>query len=110
MTHTDLTIRDARPADDAALRRLAALDNRAVPDGRLLVAEVEGEIWAAAAIAGGAPIADPFRATAPFADLLELRAAQLRPHDKRMKWRRPSRSGIGRAGAADAMPRRPVFA
>ena len=106
----DLTIRDARPDDDAALRRLAALDCSAVPDGRLIVAEVEGEIRAAAPITGGARIADPFRPTAPLADLLEFRAAQLRDHEKRMKRHGPSRVGSGRARAADALLWRPVFA
>ena len=75
---TALTIREAHAADAAALRNLAALDSSTVPEGRLLVAEIDGELQAAAPLAGGPTIADPFRPTGTLVSLLQLRAAQLR--------------------------------
>jgi hypothetical protein len=77
-----LTIREAQAADDAALRRMAAGDSGRVPAGRILVAEVDGEIMAAAPVAGGPIIADPFRPPPSPANLIELRAtaAALREH------------------------------
>src|SRR5829696_7430553 len=74
-----VTIRRATPADAAALKRLAALDSAPVPAGELLVAEVGGELWAAAAIDGPAVVADPFRPSGELALLLAQRAAQLAP-------------------------------
>jgi hypothetical protein len=76
-TMTDITIRSARDADAGALARLAALDSSHVPSGDLLVAEVSGELVAAASDAG--VIADPFRPTADVVDLLRLRAAGRTP-------------------------------
>lgn len=82
-----LTIRSATQADAAAVRRVAALDERPVPPGELVLAEVAGEVVAALPLAGGAPVADPFRPTADLLPLLELRARQLRatgaPADER---------------------------
>jgi hypothetical protein len=63
--------------DDAALERLAVLEGRAVPSGRLVLAEVNGTIVAALPLSGGAPLADPFRPTAHLLPLLRLRASQL---------------------------------
>ncbi|MDX6675793.1 MAG: hypothetical protein QOH11_3211 [Solirubrobacteraceae bacterium] len=70
-------MRRAHPADAAALARLAALDCGRVPAGDLLVAEVDGELWAAVAISGHGAIADPFRPSAAIVGLLRMRAAQL---------------------------------
>jgi hypothetical protein len=39
----------------------------------VLVAEVEGELWAALELAGGRTIADPFRPTLAVRELLALR-------------------------------------
>src|SRR5207247_10839595 len=72
-----VTIRRAYPDDAAALARLAALDSRRAPAGDLLVAEVEGELWAAVTVDGAVAVADPFRATAGLVRLLRIRAAQL---------------------------------
>jgi hypothetical protein len=96
-----LTIREAQPADDAALRELAALDSSRVPSGRILVAELEGELQAAVPLAGGPGIADPFRPTETLVSLCQLRAAQLRTLERRRQssWRRRRRF-IPRAGAA----------
>lgn len=71
-----ITVRRATRADGAALARLAALDSRVVPAGELVVAELDGELWAAASGSGEA-IADPFRPTADLVSLLSLRARQL---------------------------------
>jgi hypothetical protein len=72
-----LTIRLARAADTAALRRIAALDSAAVPAGRVVLGEVEGVLWAAVAVDGGAVVADPFRPTAEVVEVLRERARQL---------------------------------
>jgi hypothetical protein len=90
-----LKIREARAADDAALRLLAALDGGRVPAGRILVAEVDGEIVAAVPLAGGPAIADPFRRTSALVNLLGLRAAQLRGMERDRK-----RGGRRRRGFA----------
>ena len=74
-TSDAFTIREAGAADEVALRRLAALNSGRVPDGRILVAEVDGEFVAAVPLAGGPAITDPFRATPTPANLIELRAA-----------------------------------
>jgi hypothetical protein len=71
-------IRAAGPVDGAALRRIAQRDSRAVPDGELLIAEVDGEAQAAIALASGEVIADPFRHTAELVRMLFLRRSQLR--------------------------------
>jgi hypothetical protein len=74
--HTqDVTIRRARPADAAAVRRLAQMDDRRLPRGELLVAEVCGEIRAAVSLADGSAIADPWRRTDDLVALLRLRAS-----------------------------------
>jgi hypothetical protein len=76
-------------ADDPILEQLAALEGRGAQRGRHLVAEVDGEIVAALPLAGGEPVADPFRPTAHLVSVLRLRAAQLsaptRSHAVRMR-------------------------
>jgi hypothetical protein len=71
-----VTIRRAYPDDAAALAQLAALDCRRLPAGELLVAEVEGRLWAAVSISSNVAIADPFRPSAGLVRLLRMRAAQ----------------------------------
>jgi hypothetical protein len=73
-----IVLRSTRDRDHAAIRRLAQLDSAKEPSSPSLVAEVDGEIVAAAPIDGGAAIADPFRPTAEVVVLLERRARQLR--------------------------------
>ena len=73
-----ISIRRARPADGPALERLAALTDRRLPDGPLLVAEVDGELVATSSIAGGEILSDPFRVALDLAELLRLRSSQLR--------------------------------
>ncbi|MCW2995420.1 MAG: hypothetical protein JWQ18_2915 [Conexibacter sp.] len=72
-----VTIRPALADDAGAVARLAALDSARVPEGPLLLAEIDGEPWAALTLEDGRPIADPFRPTAALVDLLRRRAAQL---------------------------------
>ena len=72
-----VTIRRAYPDDAPALARLAALDCRRLPTGEVLVAEVDGQLWAAVSISTNLVIADPFRPSAGLVRLLRMRAAQL---------------------------------
>lgn len=78
-SHTDLalTIRSAGANDEAALRRLADLDSTRVPDGPVLIAELDGEPIAAISVLSGESFADPFTPTLELRRLLELRASQL---------------------------------
>ena len=72
-----VTVRAAVPADAAALRRLAILDEQDPIVGDALVAEVGGELWAALSLDDGHAIADPFRPSGELALLLAQRAHQI---------------------------------
>lgn len=72
-----VTIRRGRPGDGPALARLAALDDAAPLAGDLLLAEVEGEPWAALSLDDGRVVSDPFRPAAAARALLVLRADHL---------------------------------
>jgi hypothetical protein len=58
-----ITIRPAYADDEAAIRRLAALDSAPMPHGALLLAEVDGELRVAVSSDGHWAIADPFHRT-----------------------------------------------
>ena len=73
-----ITIRPSRDDDAQAVERLAELEERGVPAGPLLLAEVEGTVEAAVGLEGGEALANPFVASAEVVSLLELRAGQLR--------------------------------
>jgi hypothetical protein len=73
-----ITIRPLREEDVAAVERLAELEERRVPAGKLLLADVEGTIEAAVSVESGEAIANPFAPSAAIVSLLELRADQLR--------------------------------
>ena len=85
-----LVLRRSTSQDAAVLTRLAQLDGAPRPVGAVLVAELDGEILAAAPFDGGRAIADPFRPTAELVELLKARLAvkgapsrrlpRLRPH------------------------------
>jgi len=77
-----VTIRRARPTDATALLQLAALDHATPLAGEVLVAEVDGELWAALDLDGARTISDPFRPAADARALLELRAASLRTENR----------------------------
>src|SRR5205807_9091412 len=83
-----VTLRFGSPADAKALARLAELDSSTAPAHPVLLAEVDGQLLAALALADGRVVADPFHATADLIDLLRARARQL-DGDHRM--RRPGR-------------------
>ena len=72
-----VTIRYGFPDDAQALARLATLDSAVVPDGPLLVAEVEGSLRVALSLRDGSVIADPFRPSRELVELLRARARQL---------------------------------
>jgi hypothetical protein len=73
----NVTFRPARPADEAGLARLAALDSARPPRGPALVAESGSRLLAAVPLGSGRAIADPFERTAELVELLELRKEQL---------------------------------
>jgi hypothetical protein len=102
--HADLgaIVRMAGAADSAALERLSQLEGRRLPAGPALVAEHDGEVLAAVGLAGGEPIADPFRPTAELVELLGRALAHLREQNGSRRWsvwgllgrRRYNRSGV----------------
>ena len=74
-----VVIRPAAPADDDAIARLAALEDRpGLPGGQRLIGELGGHIVAALDIGSGRAVADPFVPTSAVVELLGLRAAQVR--------------------------------
>ncbi len=73
-----ITIRPLREEDVPAVELLAELEERPVPRGPLLLAEVEGTIAAAIGLEGGETVANPFSKSASAISLLHVRAAQLR--------------------------------
>jgi len=60
------------------LHDLADVDSAKPLAGPVLVAVIEGRIWAALALEGERVVADPFLPTAPVVELLRLRVVQLR--------------------------------
>ena len=75
--YDSVAVRLARPEDEAAVNRIASLDGKKAPQGRLLVAEADGEVIAALGVEGGDAVADPFRWTSDVVALMEMRAEQL---------------------------------
>jgi len=73
-----ITIRPLREEDVPAVELLAELEERPVPPGPLLLAEVEGTIEAAIGLKGGETVANPFSESGAAVSLLHVRAAQLR--------------------------------
>lgn len=71
-----ITIRLASPDDQLALWRLGELDSASVPAGRLLLAEVDGELRAALSLQDGTAIADPFHPTLHILELLRMHARE----------------------------------
>ena len=89
-----LVIRRAGAVDAAALERLGDLDGdrragallaRLAGDHGVLLAEVGGRLEAARAVDGDVALADPFRPSAVHAELLALRARQLRGRARRRR-------------------------
>jgi hypothetical protein len=71
-----ISIRRARQHDRRAIERLAALDSAAAPRGEVLLAEVDGQPWAALSVDDGHAVADPFRRSGSIVELLRARAEQ----------------------------------
>jgi hypothetical protein len=84
MTSPDITIRRADARDAESIARLAALDSTRRPTGPVLVAEAEGELWAAISTRDGHLAADPFRPSG-------ASAQRLREHVQAEHTREPSR-------------------
>jgi hypothetical protein len=74
----NITIRRATPADASDIRRLAALDSSFPPTGDVLLAKMDGELWAALSVDTDSAVADPFRPSRDLVELLRFRAARLR--------------------------------
>ena len=96
-----VTIRRARAGDEPALARLAALDSHPTLSGAVLVAEIEGEIWAAAEVDGAWVLADPFRPSGEMALMVAQRAGDLRMEAARVA-RREQRKARAAAKSAVA--------
>jgi hypothetical protein len=88
-----VAIRPAYPDDEAAVRRLAALDSAAVPPAPFLVAEIEGELLAALSLTSGRAIADPFHPTLHIVAMLRAYAASAASEDGRKRGESRYRSG-----------------
>jgi hypothetical protein len=82
----EIAIRFGHEKDAPALQRLAALEDRRLPAGPLVVAEVDGELVAALSVEDGEAVADPFRHTAQVVSLLRLRVEQLSQTARRRPW------------------------
>src|SRR5215208_2488969 len=92
-----VTIRQAGADDETALRRLAALDSTRVPDGPVLMAEIDGQPVAAISVLSGESFADPFVPTLELRHLLELRASQLH-----LSTDRPQQRGLRKPDYGDS--------
>jgi len=80
---TVITLRLVDERDgDRSISQLVQLSGEARPEGPSLLAEVNGEPWAALSLKDGQLLADPFHPTTELGSLLVLRLAQLeaRPH------------------------------
>lgn len=84
-----LRIRFATPDDAVALERLAQLDSSRPPRGVVLLADVEGALWAATSLDDGHLIADPFRPSGELAFRLAQRARSLRRAERGAMGRLP---------------------
>jgi hypothetical protein len=76
-TASHVTLRGSTAEDSAEIARLATIDSAPVPTGPLLLAEVDGQLQAALAIADGSVIADPFVPTSGLVGLLRERSRTL---------------------------------
>jgi hypothetical protein len=106
MTVPELNIRMARPADAEQVAALAALDSAQVPKEPLLVAEVQGRLWAALSLEDFRAVADPFRPTRELVWLLAERGRQLRQAGQRASRRASRRSRRWRGGHSPWRARR----
>jgi hypothetical protein len=94
-----VAIRRAQDSDAPLLLDLAELDSSRPLQGPVLVALVEGRIWAAIGLDDGCVVADPFLPSAAAVELLALRVRQLRAAEGRPARRLLPRRAPGRARA-----------
>jgi hypothetical protein len=89
-----ITIREARPGDGGALRRLAELDSSEVPPSPVLLAEAGGKLRAAVSLRDGSAVADPLYPASGMVRLLGVRARQVGREQpkRRLRWPRLSPS------------------
>lgn len=89
-------MRRSTAADAARIRVLARLDDKRLPAGPFLVAEVSGEVVAALSLTSGTIVADPFRPTSDAVAMLRLRGLQVSGtnelHERRAARRSAERS------------------
>jgi hypothetical protein len=76
-----ITLRLAARSEEPAIEKLGELSGRERTSGRHLVADVDGEPWAALPVSGGDPLSDLFRPALELIALLSRRAAQLDASD-----------------------------
>jgi hypothetical protein len=76
--HGPVVIRRARDSDMPLLHDIAELDSAVPLDGPVLVAVVDGHIWAAIGLDSRRVVADPFLPSGAAVELLRLRVEQLR--------------------------------
>jgi hypothetical protein len=77
MSTTSILMRRASIADAARIRTLAYLDDKRLPAGPFLVAELGDDVVAAMSLSSGTVVADPFRRTADVVAMLRLRGTQV---------------------------------
>jgi hypothetical protein len=97
--HLTVAIRRAHPDDVPRLHDLAELDSCTPLEGPVLIAVVEGEIWAGLGLDDDRVVADPFLPTAAAVELLRLRVRQLRAASGHPRRRVLPRWSAGRARA-----------
>lgn len=95
----DITIRLASAGDARSVWRLAALDSRPAPNGRVLLAEIGGRLQAARSIESGRTVADPFEPTADLVRMLEARAGAIRAAEQQPAAGKPRRRARAVAAA-----------
>ncbi len=94
-TSPAITIRRADARDTDSIARLAALDSTRPPAGAVLLAEHQGELWAAISADDGHLAADPFRPSAAAAGRLRDHVVSVSPSRRRDALRRRLRSVLG---------------
>ena len=82
-----LTIRQAGPADAAALEQLAALDSSRPLQSPVIVGEVGDELWAAVSMHDFSVVSDPFRPSGELAFMVVERARQIERTERRRQRR-----------------------
>ena len=106
MTVPELNLRMARPADADRVAELAALDSARIPREPVLVAEVQGRLWAALSLEDFHAVSDPFQPTGELVWLLTERGRQLQREDQRASRRANRRSRRWRGRHATRRERR----